>query len=96
MKTFWNIDVNDFGIFQQQFDNVFVSTSASNHKCSYSIMISCIKIQYFHSDPDTENGGYLQSVLNVNKTKCALRYDSVNRERKKSDANKLEEVEKLC
>ena len=54
-----------------------------------------IKIQYFHSDPDTENGGYLQSVLNVNKTKCALRYDSVNRERKKSDANKLEEVEKL-
>ena len=41
-----------------------------------------IKIQYFHSDrPDTENGGYLQSVLNVNKTECAL-YDSVNSEQR--------------
>ena len=47
MKAFWNVDVNDFGIFQQQFDNIFVSIEASPYKWSTSIISCCIQINSF-------------------------------------------------
>ena len=46
-KTFWNVDVNNFWIFQNQFDNIFVSIIPRLHKCSRSKIISCIQINSF-------------------------------------------------
>ena len=43
-KGFWNVDVNYFGMFQQQLDNIFPSKLACIHKGSPSSIVSCIQL----------------------------------------------------
>ena len=41
------IQINYFGMVQEQFDNIFVSIDASPHECSPAIITCCIQLNYF-------------------------------------------------
>ena len=40
---FWNVGINEFGMFLEQFGNIFVTIYTSQHKCSRSFIIYCIQ-----------------------------------------------------